>query len=437
MENQQALKSGTYLREGKYQIDRVLGQGGFGITYLAFQVSTGRKVAIKEFFYRDQCNRDSMTNLVTLGTSSSRDMVEAFRKKFFLEAKNISGFSHANIVHIFDYFEENNTAYYVMDYIEGTALSSKMRQQVGIAPDGTPLYKKICITEQDALRIIRQIGAALWEIHDRKITHLDVKPANIMLANDDTAILIDFGSAKNYEVKKNDGTTTPACLSYGYAPMEQYSKGGVSTFSPQSDIYSLGATLYRMLSGRIPPEPTEIISKGLPKLPDWVSERTKNVVYKSMALDKEKRYQTVKEFLDALGEHEELFGVEIVGGSRPVIIDSNTVKPVNGGSTNPVTPRQVNQPVAGGYKPATTGKQPYVPAGGVAPDPGYGLGPGENGGGNSQAWAVLGVFVSVFIIALMVVVMFKQPSSSTGGIDNTEVEDSMAVDTVAIYAPLQ
>ena len=115
----QQLSIGTLLQGGKYRIERVLGQGGVGITYLAVQSLLERKVCIKEFFYREYCERDEETSHVTLGTQSNQELVERFLNKFLKEARTISQLEHANIIHIHDIFKENNTAYYVMDYIEG------------------------------------------------------------------------------------------------------------------------------------------------------------------------------------------------------------------------------------------------------------------------------------------------------------------------------
>ncbi|MBQ7683609.1 MAG: protein kinase, partial [Bacteroidaceae bacterium] len=113
------LQSGSLLQEGKYRIVRVLGQGGFGITYLAEQVALGRQVAIKEFFMKEMCGRDAETSHVTLGTGAGRETVQRFREKFLKEARNIASLDHPGIVRIYDVFEENGTAYYVMEYLRG------------------------------------------------------------------------------------------------------------------------------------------------------------------------------------------------------------------------------------------------------------------------------------------------------------------------------
>ena len=126
----QQLKSGSLLQGGKYKIEKVLGQGGFGITYLAIQELLDRKVCIKEFFFKEYCERDEATSHVTLGTQSNREMVERFMNKFLKEARTISQLHHPNIIQIYDIFKENNTAYYVMEYIEGESLADMVKRQI-------------------------------------------------------------------------------------------------------------------------------------------------------------------------------------------------------------------------------------------------------------------------------------------------------------------
>lgn len=247
------LATGTFLQGGKYQIQGVLGQGGFGITYLAYQPMLDRMVCIKEFFFRDFCDRGIHSTHVTIGTSSNRDMVERFKTKFIKEARIISRLQHPNIISIFDIFEENSTAYYVMEYVEGESLED-MTHRLG------------CISEVWALNAIKAAGSALEYIHSMNLNHLDIKPANIMCRHSDGRILvIDFGVSKQYDADTSEGTTTtPVGISKGYSPLEQYSMNGVQSFSPQSDVYSLAATLFKLLTGMTPPEATIINDEGLP-----------------------------------------------------------------------------------------------------------------------------------------------------------------------------
>ena len=248
----QELNVGSYLQNGKYRIIGMLGQGGFGITYLAVQSGLERKVAIKEFFMKDLCNRDGSTSHVTLGTEGSRETVARFREKFLKEARNIARLTHPHIVRIYDIFEENGTAYYVMEYAENGSLADLLK-------------RKGCLSEPDATRYILQVAEALAYIHAENMNHLDVKPANILLNDRNEAILIDFGLSKQYDALTGGQTsTTPVGISEGYAPMEQYKQGGVSEFSPETDIYALGATFFMLLTGKTPPSASDVNEDGVP-----------------------------------------------------------------------------------------------------------------------------------------------------------------------------
>ena len=250
--NTQYLSSESSLQGGRYRIVRMLGSGGFGITYVGTQTGLERNIVIKEFFMSGYCLRDEYSNLITVPTVSNVEFVERFKDKFLKEARHIAQLKHPNIVNIIDVFEENGTAYYVMDFIEGGSLVEKVQRE-GSLPENV------------AKRYILQIADALNYIHQRYMNHLDVKPGNIMLSRNDNAILIDFGLSKQYDSQTGHQTsTTPVGISHGYAPMEQYKEGGVSEFSPETDIYSLGATLYYLLTGARPPVSQEINEDGLP-----------------------------------------------------------------------------------------------------------------------------------------------------------------------------
>lgn len=283
------LKSGTLLQGGKYRIESMLGQGGFGITYLATQDILDRKVAIKEFFFKEYCEREGDTNTITLGTQSNKATVERFLKKFIKEAKTISSLHHPNIIQIHDIFRENNTAYYVMEFIDGVSL-------------GEMVKTKGALPESVAVEYIKKTADALSYIHARNINHLDVKPNNIMLRNSDGEIvLIDFGVAKQYDETTKEGTTTtPVGISHGYSPSEQYKRNGVSSFSPESDIYSLGATLYKLVTGITPPEAIEVAQEGLPPISSTISEACQATIKRSMKLNKADRPHNIAEFVEIL-----------------------------------------------------------------------------------------------------------------------------------------
>ena len=280
------LHQGALLQGGKFRIDKMLGQGGFGITYLGTQVALNRHVAIKEFFMKEYCERDASTSQVSLGSSGSREMVARFRNKFIKEAQTIANLSHPHIIRIHDIFEENGTAYYVMEYVEGGSLNDLVK-------DGTPLSEPV------AVEYVKQIASALHYIHKEKILHLDVKPANILMRDTDDVVLIDFGISKHYDEEGHQTSSSPAGISKGYAPLEQYNQG-LQTFTPATDVYSLAATLYKLLTGQTPPEASIINEDGLPPLPVSWSADLRKAVEKGMAPRKKDRVQTIEEFLTLL-----------------------------------------------------------------------------------------------------------------------------------------
>lgn len=281
-----ALAAGTMLCKGRYRIISTLAQGGFGITYLGTDTSTGRSVAIKEFFMKQHCERSSNSTHVTLGTQGIRKEIESYRLKFLKEANTISQLNHPHIISIYNVFEENGTAYYVMKYIANGSLKDIVEQQGALS-------------EKTALSFIRKIGSALNYIHGKKILHLDIKPANILL-DDKQPILIDFGISKRYDVSGHQTSSTPVGISKGFAPMEQYSQGGIKGFDPSTDVYSLGATLFYLLTGEVPPEASIINEDGLPPLPNNITVGTAQAIEKAMQPKRKDRPQSVADFLNML-----------------------------------------------------------------------------------------------------------------------------------------
>lgn len=324
----QALHSGTTLQGGKYIIKQVLGLGGFGITYLAENTMLNGKVAIKEFFFREYCERDESTSYVTIPTSGNRQLVERFKQKFVKEARTIFRLNHPNIVRILDIFEENGTAYYVMDYIEGESLAEMVKRRGSIP-------------EAEAIGYIREVAKALTYIHGKSINHLDIKPANIMKRKDNGQILvIDFGVAKQYDAETSEGTTTtPVGISHGYSPAEQYLRNGVQTFSPQSDVYSLAATLYKLLTGDTPPEAMNVLDAGLPTqslVAKGISPTVVTAIEAAMQ-SRQKHTKTIDVFVSNLGEvadaknpkkDNHFIDRPFGGGTESPFIDNNNSKTV-------------------------------------------------------------------------------------------------------------
>ena len=270
------LKHGTSLQGGKYIIKRVLGQGGFGITYLAEHVSLGCEVAIKEFFMRSNCLRECLTGRVHVPPTGSALQVEQYRKKFLKEARMIASYRHPHIVNVVDVFEENGTAYYIMPYMEHGSLKSIVERN-GRLP------------EADALHYIGQIADALRYVHQEKRScHYDVKPDNILVDYNRNAVLIDFGISKNYDEHGNETSKTPIGMSDGFSPIEQYH--GIKGFSPASDVYSLGATLYYLITGQVPPSAPEI-TQGVELKMDEISKETREIISSAMQVKSSDRPQ--------------------------------------------------------------------------------------------------------------------------------------------------
>ena len=293
----------------KYRIIDVLGQGGFGITYLAEQVMAERKVCIKEFFPKEYYKRDEDSHSISLGTQGSAEIMDLYKAKFVKEAKTIAKLDHPNIIHIFDVFTENNTAYYVMEYIEGESLSDVVKRNGSALAEGV------------AVDYIKQAASALGYIHERKIMHLDVKPANIMLRKEDgRPILIDFGLSKQYDAEGNQTSSTPVGISAGFAPMEQYQQGGVKEFSPETDIYSLGASLYYLVTGCVPPQAAAIVDDGLPELPAHLSANVRKAIERSMEVQRKRRPHSMDEFVALLDDSKKVVPIIPTPQSESTVI---------------------------------------------------------------------------------------------------------------------
>lgn len=366
--NTQYLSSESSLQGGRYRIVRMLGSGGFGITYLGTQTGLERNIVIKEFFMTDYCLRDEYSNLITVPTVSNVEFVERFKDKFLKEARHIAQLKHPNIVNIIDVFEENGTAYYVMDFIEGGSLVEKVQRE-GSLPENV------------AKRYILQIADALNYIHQRYMNHLDVKPGNIMLSRNDNAILIDFGLSKQYDSQTGHQTsTTPVGISHGYAPMEQYKEGGVSEFSPETDIYSLGATLYYLLTGARPPVSQEINEDGLPldqlKAKN-ISWPTISAIINAMKPRRKERTHDINTFI-----------AELNAGTEGDITGPGNTGAVNTGQGY-AAPRYTTDPgntgpgyTGPGYTTDPRNTGPGYTGPGYTTDPRY-TGPGNTGPGNT------------------------------------------------------
>lgn len=289
------LSCGTILHghSYNYQIKGVLGHGAFGITYLASICLKGElgilnsnvSVAIKEFFLQDVSARSSSGDIYE---PSPNSIAYKYGKKFKKEALNLARLNHQNIVKVLESFEENNTYYYVMEYIEGSSLDAYILEKGGLP-------------EKEALQYVEEIGKALQYMHSQKMLHLDLKPKNIMRRTDNTLFLIDFGLSK--QIDKNgepESSTTIGLGTPGYAPLEQGSQEYGKILAPTLDIYALGATLFKMLTGKTPPKASEILNEGFAEeelRQKHISAQTISAIKKAMAPMRIKRPQTVNEFV--------------------------------------------------------------------------------------------------------------------------------------------
>lgn len=284
------LTKGTLLHGGTYKIDKVLGQGSFGITYLAEHASLGKKVAIKEFFMKDLNSRSDDGSITGMSDGS---LSYNYAQKFKKEAINISRLEHPNIVRVTDSFEENCTYYYVMDYIDGCNLNDYLKSN--------------SVSQKEAVEIITDVAKALMYMHEEKhVLHLDLKPGNIMRRkNDGHIFLIDFGLSKHFS---NDGqpetSTTIGLGTAGYAPVEQSNQAKNGEFRPTIDVYALGATLYKLLTGQTPPVASDLVSDDellVESLAKYnVQGAVVAVIEKAMMPSVKKRTQSIRAFIDSL-----------------------------------------------------------------------------------------------------------------------------------------
>ena len=276
-----------FVLHNTYRIERHLASGGFGNTYKAVNEADGEYVAIKEFFMKGVTERDETTSSVNVSNIDNYDKFSQQKVKFRKESQRLRMFNNPHIVNVQESFEENGTAYYVMDYIDGESLSARMKRT------GQPL------TEQEVRNILPQILDALKIVHDAGLWHLDLKPGNIMIDKSGTVKIIDFGASKQFDSTTGGATAkTKQTYTSGYAPREQMEEN-YSAYGPWTDIYALGATLYALLTKRHPPMPLDIDDdKSLDKhvalpFPNGVSHEMRDMVIWMMNPNRRQRPQSV------------------------------------------------------------------------------------------------------------------------------------------------
>lgn len=288
-ESPQHLKPGTLL-QGKYLVGRALGQGGFGITYLGWDVNLKLRLAIKEYLPQDLASRTPGHTQVSVYTSQNyRDQFEYGLQKFLQEAQTLAQFEgHPNIVSVRDFFRENDTAYIVMSYVEGITL----KEHLALSSNIIPVDK--------ALAIIMPVLDALVAVHEVDILHRDISPDNIFINRKGQVILIDFGAARQSIGEK--GHSLSVILKPGFAPEEQHRSKGVQ--GPWTDIYAVAVTLYRMITGQMPPESLDRLVDDTLIPPSGygiaLSANQEAAILKAVAVRAEDRFRTVRDFQRAL-----------------------------------------------------------------------------------------------------------------------------------------
>jgi len=287
---ERALRPGTLVHK-RYRLERVLGEGGFGITYLAWDEKDQVRVALKEYMPMEVASRRPLSQSV-VAKAGSESNFDRFRERFLDEAKIIYRYrGHPNIVRVSHLFYDNNTAYYAMEYIEGMDLGQYLRQKGGR------------LSWSELKPIIAQAVAALHEVHKGGIIHCDISPDNIFLRKGGQVTLIDFGAAKSII----GGQSSIVVVKRGYAPPEQYSNRG--ELGPWTDVYALAATIYRCLFGAMPPAASDRLVTGstlpvrFPFMPDDPLQYIlswNNAMQKAFSLQIRDRWQSVDAFWRAL-----------------------------------------------------------------------------------------------------------------------------------------
>lgn len=294
-----ALRAGTVLNN-RYIVGRVLGQGGFGITYVAFDTQLQTRMAIKEYMPSDIATRVEGTTVSIMMDTKSDDFTYG-AERFQEEARTLAKFiGHPNIAGVSSYFDENDTSYFVMDYIEGVSFKSYIANNGG----------KVSVDE--TLNVMIPILRALTAVHAEGFIHRDVTPDNIYISKDGNVKLLDFGSAR-YSIG-DKSKSLDVILKVGYAPKEQYIRRGRQ--GPYTDVYSCAACFYAALTGYLPPESLERldhdelvpVSQAGVDIPEWLDK----AILKGLAVQPEDRFQSAAEFLDAI-ENQLVVDVPTVG----------------------------------------------------------------------------------------------------------------------------
>ena len=337
------LPIGAELQMGKYRVERYLSSGGFGNTYVVRNVAFNEVFAMKEFFMKGINERDKggESTHISVSNPTNHEQFDLQREKFKTEAKRLRSLHNSHLVQVHDLFEENGTAYYVMDFVEGESLSALLKRT------GRPL------SEREGLRILSEVMEGLSEVHRQQIWHLDLKPGNIMLDRQGNAILIDFGASKQMTAGGYATATMSMCYTPGYAPSEQVDQN-IKAIGPWTDLYALGATLYNIVTRNNPPSISDLGEPGAFTYPASVSVNTRKLIEWMMNPSRQRRPQSidaVRNYLSKMPEAKFLSQDTVLSGGKP--------EPLKPPKPEPPKPAPPKPPV---YIKRKSGMSPWLKA---------------------------------------------------------------------------
>ncbi len=323
---------------GKYMIEDVLGEGGFGITYLATDLDLERKVAIKEFCPREYAGRDANDGMtiIPFDDAESQDLYEREKEKFIQEARRLAKFYNLpGVVSVLDYFSDYGTAYLVMDYIEGVTISQYMKREGKL------------MTVEETLTLMQPVMESIEKMHEAGIMHRDISPDNIMISKDlDKVYLIDFGTARSTDIESNRSLSV--YKKGGFTPLEQQSTHGNQ--GPWTDVYELCATIYKCITGRVPQEAVDRVGEDGLVRPSAcgvaISSEVEEVLLAGLAVYVKDRIQSMKELAERFAKaQEEMMTAPILEELPPTMPARPEPKPLPKVEAKPVveqaqTPKQ-------------------------------------------------------------------------------------------------
>ena len=389
------LPIGAELQMGKYRVERYLSSGGFGNTYVVRNVEFDEVFAMKEFFMKGVNERDKGDSThISVSNPTNTEQFEQQREKFKKEARRLRSLHNKHLVQVHDLFEENGTAYYVMDYVEGESLSALLKRT------GQPL------PEREGLRILSEVLEGLEEVHKQKIWHLDLKPGNIMLDKQGNAVLIDFGASKQLTSSGYATSTVSMCYTPGYAPSEQVDQN-IERIGPWTDLYALGATLYNILTRNNPPAISDLSEPNAFRYPAVVSANTRKLIEWMMNPSRQRRPQSIDAVRNYLSKMPE----------AAFLRSGNSAETLVGTQSPSQQPRQPQQ----GYQ--QFGQQPQQPPRRYAPQRKSGMSPWLK-----SCLILGGIFAALGVIGFVVLLAIGMAVDDSSDYNDSEWSDYNSYD---------